>query len=169
MPKGVTQTVLSRAEDVRRLLESEECTTVERVRGTLGVSRTQASYVLKKLRDEGRAVSVPLGRVSLWCRDGGAAAQALEELAAEVRRLLCGLRFATPRRLLKLIAGDRKAGSIFSKYVLLSPTVAATMSFLNAVLQTVLGPPIMYTGNGTTPVYLVPPCQVLKQQTTYIT
>jgi hypothetical protein len=163
MPRGATQAVLSRTEEVRRLLESEGCLTVERARRALGVSRTQASYVLKRLQREGRAVSVSVGRVSLWCRDGGAAVQALEELAAEVRRLLCGLRFATPRKLLKLVAGDRKASGVFSKYVPLSPTVAAAMSFLNAVLQTVLGPPIMYTGNGTTPVYLVPPCQVLKQ------
>jgi phytoene dehydrogenase-like protein len=159
MPRGATKTVLSRAEGLCKLLESEGCVTVERARRALGISRTQAKYVLEKLRAEGRAVSVPMGRVALWCRDGEAAAQALEELTDEVRRLLCGLRFATPSRLLKLITRDREAGRAFSKYQL-SPRTAATLSFLNALLQAVLGQPAMYSG--ATPVYLVPPCRGAK-------
>ena len=157
MPRGVTKTVLSRAEEVYKLLQSERCITVERARRALGVSRTQAKYVLEQLRTEGRAVSVLMGRVALWCRDGEAAAQTLVGLTDEVRRLLCGFRFATPSKLLKLITGNREAVKTFSKYVHLSET-AATLSFLNALLQTVFGQPAMYSG--ATPIYLVPPCQV---------
>jgi predicted ArsR family transcriptional regulator len=156
MPRGVTKTVLSRTEELRRLLESEGCITVEVARRALGVSRMQAKYVLEKLQAEGRAVPAAVGRVTLWCRDGEAAARAFEELADEVRRLLCGLRFATPSRLLKLINRNRRAGRTFSKYVQLSPGTAATLSFLNALLQAVLGQPAMYSGD--TPIYLAPPC-----------
>ena len=156
MPRGVTRTILSRTEEAYRLLRSEGCVTVEGARKALGVSRMQVKYVLQRLRAEGRAVSVAVGRTALWCRDGETAARALEELTAETRRVLCGLRFATPAKLLKLINRDRKASRTFSKYVPLSPTAAATMSFLNALLQAAFGQPVMYR-NGDTPMYLVPP------------
>lgn len=130
---------------------------MEKVRRALGVSKTQAKYVLERLQAEGRAVPVAVGRTTLWCRDGETAARTLEELAAEVKRLLCGLRFATPGRLLKLISRDRRAGGIFSRYVPLSPGTAAALSFLNALLQAALGQPVLYMGGGATPVYLVPP------------
>ncbi len=159
MPRGVTKTVLSRTEELRKLLESKGCVTVEGARRALGASKTQTKYVLEKLQAEGRAVPVLMGRVALWCRDGEAAARALEELAAEARRLLCGLRFATPSRLLKLII-RRGVARTFSKYVQLSPGTAATLSFLNALLQVALGQPAMYSG--ATPIYLVPPCQGAK-------
>ncbi len=159
MPRGVTRTILSRAEELRKLLESEGCVTVERARKKLGVSRMQAKYVLERLQAEGRVVPAAVGRVTLWCRDGEAAARTLEELAAEARRLLCGLRFATASRLLKLINRDKKASRTFSKYVSLSPRVAATLSFLNSLLQAILGQPTMYMGAGATPMYLVPPCR----------
>jgi len=163
MPRGATKTVLSRKEEVHRLLQFEGCVSVEGARRALGVSRTQMRYILEKLQAEGRAVSVAVGRVALWCRDGEAATQTLEELVAEVRRLLCGFRFTTSSRLLRLISRDRKASKTFSKYVLLSPKVAATMSFLNALLQAVFGQPAMYMGNRATPLYLVPPgCQDAK-------
>jgi len=157
MPRGVTRTILSRTEEAYRLLQSEGCVTVEKARRALGVSRMQAKYVLKRLQAEGRAVSAAVGRTTLWCRDGEAAARALEELAAEARRVLCGLRFTTPAKLLRLINRDRRASRAFSKYVPLSPTAAATMSFLNALLQAAFGQPVMYMGGGGTPVYLVPP------------
>ncbi len=157
MPRGVTQTVLSRTEEVHKLLQSEGCVTVEGARRALGISRTQAKYVLERLQAESRAVPVAVGRVTLWCRDSETAVRTLEELAAEARRLLCGLRFATPSRLLKLINRDKKAGRTFSKYVLLSSGVAATTSFLNALLQSTFGQPVMYSGS--TPLYLVPPCR----------
>jgi hypothetical protein len=157
MPRGATQTVLSRKEEVHRLLQFEGCISVEGARRALGVSRTQMRYILEKLQAEGRAVSVAVGRVALWCRDGEVAAQTLEELAAEVRRLLCGFRFATSSRLLRLISRDGKSSKTFSKYVLLSPKAAATMSFLNALLQAVFGQPAMYMGSRATPLYLVPP------------
>jgi phytoene dehydrogenase-like protein len=160
MSRGVTRNILLRTEELRRLLESEGCVTVEGARRALGVSRTQAKYILERLRGEGRAASVRMGRVTLWCRDGETAARILGELSDEVRRLLCGLRFATPSRLLKLISGDKKARGTFSKYVLLSPGTAATLSFLNALLRTVFGQPAMYSG--VTPMYLVPPCQDAK-------
>jgi len=156
MPRGVTKTVLSRTEELRRLLESEGCVTVEGARRALGASKTQTLYVLEKLQAEGRAVSAAVGKVMLWCRDGEAAARALEELTDEVKRLLCGFRFATPSKLLKLII-RRGAGRTFSKYVQISPRAAATLSFLNALLQAVFGQPAMYSG--ATPIYLVPPCQ----------
>jgi len=159
MPRGVTKTVLSRTEEVYKLLQSEGCVTVERARRALGVSRTQAKYVLEQLRAEGRVVSVLMGRVALWCRDGEAATRTLEELTDGARRLLCGFRFATPSKLLKLITRNREAGRTFSKYVQLSET-AATLSFLNALLQTVFGQPAMYSGAA--PIYLVPPCQGAK-------
>jgi predicted ArsR family transcriptional regulator len=157
MPRGVTRAVLSRTEEVHRLLQSEGCVTVEKARKALGLSRMQVKYVLQRLQSKGQAVPVAVGRTTLWCRDGETAAQALEELTAEARRLLCGLRFVTPGKLLRLIGRDKKASKTFSKYVPLSPTVAATMSFLNALLQTIFGQPVMYMGNGATPVYLVPP------------
>lgn len=160
MPRGVTRAVLSRTEEMHRLLMSEGCVAVEKARRALGVSRMQARYVLSRLQAEGRAVPVAVGRAALWCRDGEAAAQALEELADEARRLLCGLRFATPSRLLKLISRDKKASRTFSKYIPLSPKAAAAVSFLNALLQLILGQPAMYSG--ATPVYLVPPCQGIK-------
>ncbi len=157
MPRGVTRTILSRTEEVYKLLQSEGCVTVEGVRRALGASRMQAKYVLERLQAESRAVSVAVGRVTLWCRDGETATRTLEELAAEARRLLCGLRFATPSKLLKLINRDKKASRTFSKYVPLSSGVAATTSFLNALLQSILGQPAMYRGS--TPLYMVPPCQ----------
>ena len=160
MPRGVTKTVLSRTEELRRLLESEGCVTVQGARKALGASKTQTKYVLERLQAEGRALPAAVGRVTLWCRDGEAAARALEELTDEVRRLLCGFRFATPSRLLKLITRNRGAVRIFSKYVQLSPGTASTLSFLNALLQAVLGRPAMYSG--ATPIYLVPPCQGAK-------
>jgi len=156
MPRGVTQTILSREGEAYRLLQSEGCVTVEKVRSALGLSRTQATYVLARLQAKGQAVPVAVGKITLWCRDGETAARALEGLVAETKRLICGQRFATPKKLLKLINRDRKASKIFSKYVPLSPTVATTMSFLNTLLQTVLGQPAMYMAKGT-PVYLVPP------------
>jgi predicted ArsR family transcriptional regulator len=157
MPRGVTRAVLSRTEEMHRLLLSEGCVAVERARGALGVSRMQARYVLSRLQAEGRAVPVALGRSTLWCRDGETAARILGELADEARRLLCGLRFATPSRLLKLISRDKKASRAFSKYIPLSPRAAAAASFLNALLQLILGQPVMHSR--ATPVYLVPPCQ----------
>jgi predicted ArsR family transcriptional regulator len=83
VPRGVTRTILSRTEEAYKLLQSEGCVTVERARRALGASRMQAKYVLERLQAEGRAVSVAVGRVSLWCRDGEAATRTLEELAAE--------------------------------------------------------------------------------------
>jgi hypothetical protein len=160
MPRGVTQTVLSRTEEMHKLLLSEGCAAVEKARRALGVSRMQARYVLSRLQAEGRAVPVAVGKATLWCRDGETAAQALEELAGEVRRLLCGFRFATPGKLLKLISRDKKASRTFSKYIPLSPRAAATMSFLNALLQLIFSQPAMYSG--ATPMYLVPPCQGVK-------
>lgn len=145
-----------RTEELRGLLESEGCVTVEGARRALGISRTQAKYVLERLRGEGRAVSVQMGRVALWCRGGEAAARILGELSDEARRLLCGQRFATPSRLLKLISGDRKARGIFSRYVPPSPGTAATLSFLNALLRAAFGEPVMYSG--VSPLYPVPPC-----------
>jgi hypothetical protein len=102
-------------------------------------------------------VPAAAGRAALWCRGGEAAARALEELAGEARRLLCGLRFAVPGRLLKLISRDKKASRIFSKYIPLTPRAAA-LSFLNALLQLIFSQPVMHSG--ATPVYLVPPCHV---------
>ena len=160
MPKGATKAVLSRTEKVHRLLESEGCVTVEGARRALGASKTQAKYVLEKLQAEGRAVPAAVGKVTLWCRDAETAARTLEELISEVRRLLCGLRFATTSRLLKLIIRNRGTVRAFSKYVRLSPEAAVALSFLNALLQAALGQPAMYSG--ATPIYLVPPCQGAK-------
>jgi len=160
MPRGVTRTILSRTEEMHRLLLSEGCVAVEKARRALGVSRMQARYVLSRLHAEGRAVPVAVGRAALWCRDGEAAALILGELADEARRLLCGLRFATPSRLLKLISRDEKASRTFSEYIPLSPKAAAAVSFLNAILQLILGQPAMHSG--ATPVYLVPPCRGVK-------
>ena len=123
---------------------SAGCVTTTALMNTLGVGHTQAFYVLRLLRESGRAVEVSVGRVALWCRDRETATRFVEELTAVVRRLVerQRLRYVTPKRLFELITRDAEARQAFSRVINVKAPSASVYSVLKTLLEAVYGEPI---------------------------
>jgi hypothetical protein len=115
----------------------------------LGLSHTEAYYVLQLLQAHNRAVKVSAGRIVIWCKDGETAERTLSALTSTIRRLLCAndMRYATPTRVANLIMSDRQAFKLFAKYIQLDRTKRfgyrpAALAFVDALLQRAFGDPV---------------------------
>lgn len=150
MPKNYTDRVIERMAYVYHIVVSHGCVTTTWVMSTLGLNHARVYYTLRVLKLHGRIVEVVLGKTSLWCRDEETAKRTIDELLSHMRRVLCnnGTRYATPTRVASLLASDRQAFKVFSKYVSFDTTKRTkyrpvTLSFLNALLQMAFGDPMV--------------------------
>ena len=150
-PRGPSRVTLSRIETVSGLIEREGCVTTDRVMKTLGLSATQARYVLYLLLSRGHIVEKVVGVTALWCRDHAAAYMHVEALRNAVRRLIYqnDVRYVTVTKIIELIRRDREARLLFSKYISLERhrygEAAASLGFIDDILKSLYGEPALYS------------------------
>jgi len=148
--KRIRTKIVQRAEQAAELLAAEGCVATSALMQKLGLSHTQALYVLRLLQGEGRAVEVLIGKTAIWCRDRRAAEDLIRRLRDAVHRLAVsnGLRYVTPSKILHIARRD-KAYELFTKFVNLSrfdgdyiPPV--TLAFIDSILASLYGGPIRH-------------------------
>ena len=145
--------VQERAERVLSLLSREGCASFRGLSMALGVGHTPVRYVMRLLLSRGRAAEVIIGKTAIWCRDREAAVELVERLRETVRRLTAGFRYATPSRVLHMIAQDREAYALFSRFVSLRPAMYGlreyfppqTLAFVDSILSSLYGDPMRYS------------------------
>jgi Mn-dependent DtxR family transcriptional regulator len=172
MLAGITDRVFERMAQIYYIVKSQGCISTTKAMKKLGLSHSEVYHALTQLKKFGKVVEITLGKISLWCRDEETAKRTLDELASHVRRLLCsnGMKYATSTRVANLIVSDKQAFETFAKYVEFNMTKHAsfkptTLSFINALLQTV-GDPVVR--NDERSVYYVT-CYAERGQTDMIT
>jgi hypothetical protein len=141
-----------RAENVAHMLRIRGCVLTRDV-VAMGFTWSQAKYTLKYLASVGRAVHIPIDRVSMWCCRSSALKH-LYRLRRTLHAALCaaGVRFVTPRKALKILADNKTAAKIFSRYISLDPKDTAVKFFINGLLALTYGGPVY---SGRKPVYVV--------------
>jgi len=152
-PRRPSVRVRERAEQALGLLAREGCAPSRALSRALGVGHTHVRYVMKLLLSRGRVVEVVVGKTAIWCRDREAAAELVEKLRATVRRLTAGFRYATPSRVLRMVAQDREAYALFSRFVSLRPAVYGqresfppqALAFADSILSSLYGDPMRYS------------------------
>jgi hypothetical protein len=138
VPKGLSKKLRIRAEEVAHMLRVRGCVMVRDV-VAMGFTSAQARYTLEYLTSAGRAVRVSINGVAMWCYSGNSAARHIHRLRRALHEALCraGVRFATPRKALRVLMSDRKTSKIFSRYVGLKPSDTAVKD--TAVIHLISG------------------------------
>jgi len=129
-------------EMVYREVSEAGCAAFSVLMERLHVKHNELSYVLDKLKEEGRVESIYLGRIALWCTNRAAAEEVLVALMEALKKVLCGrVKFATPKEALQLIAKDKEAQRLFSRHTTLrsNPT---TVQVIDTLMQQAFGQPI---------------------------
>ncbi len=135
------------AEKVYREVEKAGCLTFAAIAERLRATHNELSYVLRRLRREGRVEAVSLGRAVLWCVSREAAEEVLARLSEALKSLFCGRRrFATPKDALQLIAEDKEARRLFSRHMPLRPN-PTTVQVIGALMAKAFGEPIKASRN----------------------
>jgi len=140
-------------------LVGDGCVTTAALMKALGLSHTQALYILRLLQAEGRVVEVVVGNTALWCRSRAAAETVVGRLREAVHRLAVAnnMRYATPAKILRSAQSDKEAYALFSRFIPLSRTGTrfspSSLAFVNGVLHLLYGEPILRTPRKT--VYVV--------------
>jgi hypothetical protein len=142
MPLNTTRKVQERKEAVLKML-SEGCKTTGQIVKALGLTHSEAYYVLEMLRNWGIIVKGVFGKTAVWCLNNEQFKSMLDELLREIQRIIEShkLKYVYPMRLYKLIVKDNKAFALVSRFVPLGGGVAVTLAFLNALLEMLYGPP----------------------------
>jgi len=135
-----------RTEKVYREIEAAGCATALVLMERLKIGRNELKHVLYRLRQEGRVVSVAMGRAALWCTDDEAAEEVLARLGDALRRLLCRFKYATAKRALRLITKDPEAKRLFSRHMSLRRS-SVTIQLIDALMERAFGEP-MKTSRG---------------------
>lgn len=109
----------------------------------VGFTYKQAEYVLRYLTSNGRAARVKLGRLVLWCYSTNSVVKFINKLRRALHAVLCSLnvRFAGPRKALKIVLSDERASKLFARYVKLD---SVSLSFVNSLLALTYGDPMFY-------------------------
>ncbi len=152
--KRIRTKIVQRAEQAAELLATEGCASTATLMHRLGLTHTQAFYILRLLKGDGRAVEVLLGRSAIWCRDRETAEELIRQLRDAAHRLVAssGLRYITPAKLLRMMQTDKETHVLFAKFVPLgrfdgdrmSP---AALTFANSILRSLYGEPVRNTSN----------------------
>ncbi len=140
MPKGVSKKVKIRMKEVAHMLRIRGCITARAVM-ELGFSEKQAVYTLERAG----AAHVYVGDVRMWCYSKKSAVKHLRRLRSILHGLICaaGIKYVTPKKALTLIAGDKAAKKVFSRYVRIDERDTGTLRFLRGLLQLTYGEPII--------------------------
>jgi hypothetical protein len=140
----------ARAEEVAELLRLRGCVLTRDV-VAVGFTYKQAEYVLRYLASNGRAAHVKLGQLALWCYSANSVVKFINRLRRALHAALCSLnvKFAGPRKALKIVLSDERASKLFTRYVKLD---AVSLSFVNNLLTLTYGAPAFYRRR---PVYVV--------------
>ncbi len=140
MPRGLTRKLKIRAAVVAELLRSRGCVLTRDV-VAVGFSAKQAEYTLRFLVSEGWAAHVAIGGVSLWCYSAASAFKHVKRLSHLLHEALCraNVKFASPGRAVKIIAQDKAAAKLFSRYVVLSARNATTLKLISGLLSLAYG------------------------------
>jgi hypothetical protein len=140
MPLNTTHKVKERKQAVLKLL-ADSCKTTGHIVKTLGLTHSEAYYVLEMLKNEGLVVKGIFGKVAVWCLNDDQFKSTISELMREIRRIVESnkLKYVYPMRIYKLILNDSKAYALLSRYVPVG--TAVTLAFLNAILEMLYGKP----------------------------
>jgi hypothetical protein len=146
VPRGTTERVEDRTLQIRALLETYGCLMTVEICNYLGLTHSQAFYVLQQLKNAGQAVEAVVGKLGIWCRDWEMAERLIEELKSEVKRLLCKskTKYTTPTKVAKLIMSDVSARRLFAKYIYMTRRGGfkpVTLALINYILQ-LIGKPV---------------------------
>jgi hypothetical protein len=143
MPFSTTRRIKERKHAVLKLLSSDGCKTTTQIMKTLGLTHSEAYYVLEMLKNEGHIVKGVFGRVAIWCLNDDQFKSTISELMQEIHRIVesCKLKYVYPMRIYRLILNDRKAYALLSRYVPFNSNISATLAFLNAILEMLYGKP----------------------------
>jgi len=142
MPLGTTQRIKERKRTILQLLTSG-CKTTNHVIKTLGLTHSEAYYVLALLENEGLVVKGKFGRVAIWCLNDEQFKSTVNELMQEIRRIVESnkLKYVYPMRIYRLILNDSKARVLLSRYAPVGNNTVVTLAFLNAILEMMYGKP----------------------------
>ncbi|MEM0468853.1 MAG: hypothetical protein QXT27_06635 [Pyrobaculum sp.] len=143
--------VLAKLAAVRDILQREGCVSTYTLTKMLGVSKGKARRLAMHLVEGGEAVSVVIGKITIWCRSHAEAEALVERLRNTVHRLATAnnFRYVTPSKILRAVKNDNEAYSLFSKFIKLSRTderfSAVALAFADGVLRLLYGEPAMRT------------------------
>ncbi len=139
MPRGISKKVKIRMKEVARLLRIRGCVLARAV-VELGFSKMQAVHALERV-----GVRVYVGNVRMWCYSRRSAVKHLRRLRSILHGLICaaGAKYVTPEKALMLIAGDKAAKKIFSRYVRVDARDTGALQFLNGLLRLTYGEPVI--------------------------
>ena len=70
MPRGITDRVSDRLNQVFGYIKNEICATTKQLMDTFGLTHSQVFYTLQILRDEGLIEEYIIGKLSIWCIAG---------------------------------------------------------------------------------------------------
>jgi len=142
MPLGTTQRIKERKQAVLQLLTSG-CKTTNHVIKTLGLTHSEAYYVLVLLENEGLIVKGKFGKIVIWCLNDEQFKTTINELMQEIQRIVESnkLKYVYPMRIYRLILNDSKARALLSRYVPVGNNAVIARAFLNAILERMYGRP----------------------------
>jgi antitoxin component of RelBE/YafQ-DinJ toxin-antitoxin module len=154
MPRGLSEKLRTRAEVVAERLRLG-CVMIRDV-AAMGFSAKQAEYTLRFLASKGRAAYAVIGGVSLWCYSAASVARHVKRLRRTLHEALCvaKVKYASPGRAIKIIAKDKAAARLFTRYVVINARNATTLKFISGLLKLAYGDPVYYR-EGMRPVYAV--------------
>jgi ribosomal protein S25 len=148
------QKVAERVGATARLVAERGCIKTSALMRELGASHSEAFYALRLLQLQGRVVEVVVAeRVAIWCRDRASAEELLKRLKETVRRLAVanGIRYATPKKMLKAALKDRDAYELLSAFIPLSRRAAefppTALAFIRDMLGQLYGEPLKFSNN----------------------
>jgi hypothetical protein len=131
-----------RVEKVYKEIEKARCVTSATLAERLRIGYNELFYVLRRLRQEGRVVAVNLGKISLWCTSRAVAEEVLTRLTEALKNLLCRRsRFATPKKVFRLVAEDKEAQRLFSRHMPMRSN-PAIIQIIDALMKRLFGEPI---------------------------
>jgi hypothetical protein len=142
MPRNITQKIKERKEAILKLL-ADGCKTTAYILKALGLTHTEAFYVLEMLKNEGYVIKTVFGKTAVWCPNNEEYNRTIGELLQEIRRIVetHNLKYVYPMRLYRLVLKDRKAYELMSKFVPMSYSNTVALAFLNRLLKMLYGEP----------------------------
>ncbi|MEM4819664.1 MAG: hypothetical protein QXQ91_05095 [Nanopusillaceae archaeon] len=164
--RNITVKVLVKLAAVREILQSEGCVSTYTLAKMLGVSRGNVRHMAIHLVEGGEAVSMVIGKITIWCRRRAEVEALVERLRNTVHRLATAnnFRYVTPSKILRAVKNDKEAYSLFSKFIRLSRIderfSGVALAFADGVLRLLYGEPAARTSHKT--VYIVSQPRVLE-------
>ncbi len=141
MPAGRTHRVKERMKKLEEYIKNTKCVTIPSAANVLKSGWETARNTLNELLKDGKVVRYIYACKTFYCLSEEDAYNAAQSLRRELWRLICGSkrRYISPSAAFKMIAEDKQARKLFSKYIIVDRSNSGALAFISCMLKDVLG------------------------------